>query len=273
MTPFGTPVDPEVKRIFATVSGPTAAWARSTASVGVVASQRGEGRRRSVAQGRGRSAHDLDRRVQHRPESAREGPRVGHEHHPGREPCDDVPKGGEVRGHQGVGGGDGREGHADVLRGQGEQQVLTAVAGKDRQGSIGGEPAVEERLAESARGREGRGVRERHEPSVHPRGEEGAFGRYSGPVREPLGEARRIGAQGPDRADQDRPVGPPLDSGRKIAEADAAIGGAGHRRIVSGTALLTSRSMHEGSRWMATFFLTRRTQQPGGRLLWHAWFP
>ena len=34
MTPLGFPVEPEVNRIFATVSGPTLAWAASTASVG-----------------------------------------------------------------------------------------------------------------------------------------------------------------------------------------------------------------------------------------------
>ena len=33
MTPFGCPVEPEVKRIFATVSGPTSACAASTAGV------------------------------------------------------------------------------------------------------------------------------------------------------------------------------------------------------------------------------------------------
>ena len=43
MTPFGSPVEPDVNRIFATVSGPTAAAAASTAPVGRVA--------RSVANG------------------------------------------------------------------------------------------------------------------------------------------------------------------------------------------------------------------------------
>ena len=34
MTPFGWPVEPDVNRIFAIVSGPTLAWAASTAAVG-----------------------------------------------------------------------------------------------------------------------------------------------------------------------------------------------------------------------------------------------
>ena len=39
MTPLGFPVEPEVNRIFATVSGPTLAWAASTAWVGCAASR------------------------------------------------------------------------------------------------------------------------------------------------------------------------------------------------------------------------------------------
>jgi hypothetical protein len=38
-TPFGPPVDPEVNRIFATVSGPTAAQAASTSALGAVAAR------------------------------------------------------------------------------------------------------------------------------------------------------------------------------------------------------------------------------------------
>ena len=45
MTPFGWPVEPEVKRIFAIVSGPTLACAASTAGVGCVADEIGEQRR------------------------------------------------------------------------------------------------------------------------------------------------------------------------------------------------------------------------------------
>ncbi len=37
MTPFGCPVEPEVKRNFAIVSGPVLAWAASTAAVGLAA--------------------------------------------------------------------------------------------------------------------------------------------------------------------------------------------------------------------------------------------
>ncbi len=39
ITPFGVPVDPEVRRIFATVSGPSAVKVRSTSAWGSVASR------------------------------------------------------------------------------------------------------------------------------------------------------------------------------------------------------------------------------------------
>ena len=45
MTPLGWPVEPEVNRIFAMVSGPTSACAASTAGVGGVSHQLGERRR------------------------------------------------------------------------------------------------------------------------------------------------------------------------------------------------------------------------------------
>jgi hypothetical protein len=43
MTPLGLPVEPEVNRIFATVSGPTLACAASTASVGSVMARSANG--------------------------------------------------------------------------------------------------------------------------------------------------------------------------------------------------------------------------------------
>ena len=39
MTPFGKPVEPEVKSSFATLSGSIAAWAASTAAVGLAAAR------------------------------------------------------------------------------------------------------------------------------------------------------------------------------------------------------------------------------------------
>ena len=56
ITPFGTPVEPEVNSSLATVSGLTALAADSTASVGVVATQRIEARRATA----GIAAHDDD---------------------------------------------------------------------------------------------------------------------------------------------------------------------------------------------------------------------
>src|SRR3984957_15558379 len=43
MTPLGWPVEPEVNRNFAIVSGPTFAWASSTAAVGDVAASEANG--------------------------------------------------------------------------------------------------------------------------------------------------------------------------------------------------------------------------------------
>ena len=43
ITPFGVPVDPDVNRTFATVSGPTRAWASSTRGVGGAAASAANG--------------------------------------------------------------------------------------------------------------------------------------------------------------------------------------------------------------------------------------
>src|SRR5919202_3981199 len=51
ITPFGKPVEPEVKRTFATVSGPTAPDAAATAPVGHVATRSVNGVARTPAGG------------------------------------------------------------------------------------------------------------------------------------------------------------------------------------------------------------------------------
>ena len=52
-TPFGVPVEPEVKRIFATVSGPIRANASSTRAVGAGVEQRRDRRRRRADRAEG----------------------------------------------------------------------------------------------------------------------------------------------------------------------------------------------------------------------------
>jgi hypothetical protein len=113
ITPLGCPVEPEVNRILATVSGVVRTCAASTAAVGAVASSSansGRARRHVVAR------HDLDVARHGGGDGARELPPVRREHQAGRQQRDDVLELGEIARDQRVGRRDRRIRHPDMLR-------------------------------------------------------------------------------------------------------------------------------------------------------------
>ena len=119
ITPFGMPVEPEVNRNFAIVSGPTLACAASTAAVGVVAARV----RRTVSTGRSATglrvttssiSGGIDRL-----DRACERLAVAANTRPGVSRLDDVTQLAEIAGDQRVGRRDRRVGDAGIHRGEG----------------------------------------------------------------------------------------------------------------------------------------------------------
>ncbi len=140
ITPFGTPVEPEVNRILAMVSGPTAVWAASAAGSAAAAkssanSDAGRVRRRIARH------HHLDVGRHRLFDGAREGRAIGREDEAGREQCEYVFELPEVAGDQRIGRRDRRVGDADIHRSEPEQRVLEVVAGEDHDGALGREIA------------------------------------------------------------------------------------------------------------------------------------
>ena len=128
ITPFGMPVEPEVNRNFAIVSGPTFACAASAASRRGI--ERGE-RRRPVRQRIARD-DDFDVGRHDRLDGARILRAIAGEHEPGRQQVDDVAQLAEVGRDQRIGRRDRRIGNADIVRRKPEQRMLEIVAGQDR---------------------------------------------------------------------------------------------------------------------------------------------
>ena len=131
MTPFGWPVEPDVNRIFAIVSGPTLACAASTAAVGSRADSSANARHRPVACGVGSDDH-LDVRGHGRGDGARERRPVRGEDQAGCQDFHDALELLEILRHQRIGHGDRRIGNADMHRGKAEKRMLDIVAGQDR---------------------------------------------------------------------------------------------------------------------------------------------
>ena len=149
ITPLGMPVEPEVNRNLAMVSGPTCAWAASTAAVGARSSRSAN----SVVGRLGiglRVTSSSSVRRHHRLDGAAVGLAVGREHEARREQVDDEAQLAEVARDQRIGGRDRRVGDADIDGGKPEQRVLEVVAGEDRDRPLGRKLAREQRGADAA---------------------------------------------------------------------------------------------------------------------------
>ena len=193
------------------VSGPTSAWAASTAAVAVRSSRSAN---RVVGRPRDRIAGDdhFDPGRHHRLDGAAVGVAVGREHEAGREQVDDVPELAEVARDQRIGGRDRRVGDADIHGGKTEQRMLEIVAGEDRHRPLGRKIAREQRRADAAHLVERLAIADR---APFPRRvalrHERPLGRRNRPVFEPLGQLRRIGGERVGRLQQDGAVRPAVD--------------------------------------------------------------
>ena len=139
MTPLGFPVEPEVNRNFAMVSGVTLALRGGDAGVVFGADQIGEQRRLAVRR-RIAGHHQFDVVRHRRRDGARERPAVIGEHHAGRQQVDDGAQFAEVARQQRIGRRDRRIGNADAHRRQRQQRVLDVVAGNDGDRPLGESP-------------------------------------------------------------------------------------------------------------------------------------
>ena len=134
ITAFGVPVEPEVNRNLAMVSGPTAAKAFATASLsGVAAIDRNE-----IAAPPSASPVTMTARVQRldRRQRRRERFCAGHVDRAGIEQPDHAPELVEIPRHQRIGRRDRRRRHAGMHRRQREQRVIDAVVGENHQRTL-----------------------------------------------------------------------------------------------------------------------------------------
>ncbi len=143
MTALGFPVEPEVNRNFAMVSGVTCAAHGGDAGVVFGADQIGEQRGLPVAQRIARH-HQFDVVRHGGVDRARERPAVIGEHHAGREQVDDRAQFAEVARQQRIGRRDRRIGNADAHRRERQQRVLDVVAGDDGDRPLGRQPAPQQ---------------------------------------------------------------------------------------------------------------------------------
>ena len=191
MTPFGWPVEPEVNRILAIVSGPTLACAASTAGSRLRASERCEQRRAPVRRRIG-GDDDLDIARHGCGDGAREGGAVGGEDQARRENADDGFELAEILRHQRIGHRDRRVRNADMHGGKAEQRVLDIVAGENGDRPLGRKIALQQRRGDGANRRERLRVSQRAPAAggVALR-QEHALGRGLRPMHQPLGEVFR----------------------------------------------------------------------------------
>ena len=127
MTPFGWPVEPEVNRIFATVSGPTLACAASTAAVGCAPDKFRERRHGPVAC-RVFGDHHFGIRRHSRGNGARKRDAARGKDEAGRQNFHDALELLEILRDQRIGHGDRCIGNADMHGGKAKQRVLDIVA-------------------------------------------------------------------------------------------------------------------------------------------------
>jgi hypothetical protein len=148
ITPFGTPVEPEVNRIFAIVSGPNSGvravdHPKSAAISGCEAN-------RVVAVLRRRIANDDDFKVprHHRLDGAAEHLAVVGKDETGRQQFENMPELAEVFRDQRIGGRDRHIGHADIIRREAHQGMFNTVARQKRDRAFRRKIAREQPLAD-----------------------------------------------------------------------------------------------------------------------------
>ena len=190
------PVEPEVNRIFATVSGPTlrVLALERRARVGL---EQLRHRRRA-------RAHRLERRTRISAGSAAYTS-------PGftsSKMALSLPKSFDISEYAGdIGAGR----NADVHRAEREQGMVDAVVGEDRDRLFGAEPAVEQRLPDAAHVAVGLAVRDPAPRFALALGEEQARRVAVGPLHQPFGDAARIRPELLRRAQNQRAVGALLE--------------------------------------------------------------
>ena len=173
MTPFGWPVEPEVNRNFAIVSGPTSAWAASTAGVGVGASSSAKASRAGRAADA--ATHNLDARRHGGGKARAKAVPFAAKTRPGvrmSKMALSLPK--SCR-HQRIGQRDRRIGNAHMHGGEAEQRMLDVVAGENRDRPLGRQPALRAARTRAPHRREGRPLGEcARRPGLALREEDGA---------------------------------------------------------------------------------------------------
>ena len=224
MTAFGVPVEPEVNRNFAMVSGVTWRCAAATPASSSRADQVGEQRRLAVAQ-RVTRHHQLDTVRHRRIKRARERQPVIGEYQAGREQVDNGAQFSEIARQQRIGRRDRRIGNADIHRRQRQQRMLDVVAGDDRDRLVGGQPAPQQRGADAPGQRQHLRVAQRAPAAfgVALR-EENPVRRGLGPMLERLAQRGVIGRQHLRGADMDDAAWLALQHDVEGAEPDRAQG-------------------------------------------------
>ena len=151
ITAFGRPVEPDVSRNLAIVSGPTAARARSSSTPGCAA-RRSANASPLTAPGVARGEAQNSRRDDG-VEGAREGGAVGGVDEAGRQQAESELELGEILRRERVGRRDRTIGDADLHRRQADQCVLDVVARQHDDRPLGAEIELEQRRRDARRPR------------------------------------------------------------------------------------------------------------------------
>ena len=206
ITAFGRPVEPDVSRNLAIVSGPTAARARSSFDAG----PRGEevGEREPIDRVGGACGDARNPGRDDGVERARKGGAVGGVDEAGRQQVKGELEPGEILRGERVGRRDRAIGHADLHRRQADQGVLDVVARQHDDRPLGAEIELEQRRGDARDRVERLGVGELAPGAVGVAlGEEDAVGRLARPAAQAVAEPARIGGQRFGRTDEERTVG------------------------------------------------------------------
>ena len=231
MTPLGFPVEPEVNRNFAMVSGVTLALRGGDAGVVFGADEVVEQRRLAVCR-RIAGDHQFGVARQRRRDGAPERAAVTGEHHAGRQQVDDGAQLAEVGRQQRIGRRDRRIGNADAHRRQRQQRVFDVVAGNDRDRLVRREPAAQERCADAPGQRQHLRIAQRAPVALRVAlAEEHAVGRGLGPVFQRLAQRGVIGREHLRGADMDDAARLALQHGVEFAQPYRTQG---RRRAQSG---------------------------------------
>ncbi len=209
ITAFGVPVEPEVNRNFAMVSGPTEAKAFATDSDFGSSRDRAERNRLTV----GIAADDFGRMQRlDRRQRRRERFCAGHIDRAGIEQLDHALELVEIARHQRIGRRDRRRRHAGMHRRQREQRMIDAVVGENDQWAFGAQPLRQHPAGGRAHLPQRVLVRHRgpRRVGVGALAEKNTLRRCLRPMLQPVADAARVRLQRHGRFHNDGAVGAPV---------------------------------------------------------------